>query len=87
MNKIAKLPFVLLAASLALPTALLAQEAPRPAAPQPPATTDHGTMSGGDMQAMMNMMAQMNKMMENCNQMMQRMNKRPIRNRGTSRPK
>jgi hypothetical protein len=70
MNKLAKLPLTLLAASLALPTALLAQEAPRPAAPQPPSMMDHGAMPGGDMTG------QMSKMMENCNRMMESMNER-----------
>lgn len=74
MNKFTKLPFVLLAASLALPTVLLAQETPKSAAPQPPSTMDHGAMPSGDMQGMMNMMGQMNKMMENCNRMMESSN-------------
>lgn len=74
MNKMTKLPLLLLGASLALPTALLAQEAPRPPAPQPPSTMDHGAMPGDDMHGMTNMMGQMSKMMENCNQMMQSSN-------------
>lgn len=71
MNKITKLSFALLAASFVLPTALLAQETPRPAAPQPPSIMDHGATPGGDM------MGQMSKMMENCNRMMENTNERP----------
>ena len=87
MNRIAKLLFVLLAVSLTVPTVLLAQEAPAPAAPQPPQTMDHGAMPGVNMHGMMNMMVQMNKMMENCNQMMQSMNEHTNQNRGKTRSK